>query len=780
MAKKVERLQDTPEFMKKYNQTLKRMNERNQTAEQKKSRSKKSDNKLPDYAEINEENLIRQLFEEDLKRKIEKYKLDEGPESEYYEDTWEHRHHKRDGLWDVKADETIEYFDPELSYELTGYRPITMTEGMDFDPEPFREAARIYEETGHYTEYPQGCKPYADFWMEQLKRCAEGYTVGKYRITGDHYFFLNFYHMQTVKKDASKKTRGRIQSFPMFIAKQYEFFHYVELCEYIGRDVCMLKARGLGFSEILSCLGARPFITTRQFRTVYTADSDAHLDPLLSKCWVQLNWLNLNTDGGMKRSRQKIDNIKQKRASLLNKEGVEYGALSEVEGIVADDPGKIRGDRTERLIFEEAGSNKNLVKSWIQGNALVELGGEKVGTRIAGGTGGDSGPNLAGLAKMFNNPRSYNVLPYKNKYTRDGKTAFTGFFIPAHEFSLNPEFYDHRGVTDSVRFKEWYEEQRKKMEGQDLLDYCAEHCFTPDEALLRQGDNIFDSIVISDRLTQIRVFKEDYIKPEPTALLWGTEDRTWVKSQMSASSKLLVVEPPILDTDGNPYNNLYVAGIDSIDMGKDESAIDSDVSDFCIVIKKRIHGMEAPQYVAMYKDRPRKIRDAYEMAMKLLIWYNCKAMLEFTKISIQQYFDKYNKKHLFMQRPEFAVSNKLRNRPTTKQLIGLPATEAVITHGLELIEMYVEDYSKYIMFDEMLEELLNYSYEEKRKFDIVAAMSQCEIGDEALTGLPIRNAKQVSKEWKDYGYYIDETGHKRFGEIPDKNKNNYITPKWHF
>lgn len=87
MAKKVERLQDTPEFMKKYNQTLKRMNERNQTAEQKKSRAKKSDNKLPDYAEINEENLIRQLFEEDLKRKIEKYKLDEGPESEYYEDT---------------------------------------------------------------------------------------------------------------------------------------------------------------------------------------------------------------------------------------------------------------------------------------------------------------------------------------------------------------------------------------------------------------------------------------------------------------------------------------------------------------------------------------------------------------------------------------------------------------------------------------------------------------------------------------------------------------------
>ena len=86
-----------------------------------------------------------------------------------------------------------------------------------------------------------------------------------------------------------------------------------------------MKARALGFSEILADLCVRPFITTRQFRTVATADSDGHLDPLLDKCWTQLNWLNLHTDGGMKRSRQKIDNIKQKRASLLNKEGVEYG-----------------------------------------------------------------------------------------------------------------------------------------------------------------------------------------------------------------------------------------------------------------------------------------------------------------------------------------------------------------------------------------------------------------------------------------------------------------------
>ena len=37
--------------------------------------------------------------------------------------------------WDVKIDDKIEYFDPHLSYELTGYRPINSTQGLDFNPD---------------------------------------------------------------------------------------------------------------------------------------------------------------------------------------------------------------------------------------------------------------------------------------------------------------------------------------------------------------------------------------------------------------------------------------------------------------------------------------------------------------------------------------------------------------------------------------------------------------------------------------------------------------------
>ena len=70
----------------------------------------------------------------------------------------------------------------------------------------------------------------------------------------------------------------------------------------------------------------------------------------------------------------------------------------------------------------------------------------------------------------------------------------------------------------------------------------------------------------------------------------------------------------------------------------------------------------------------------------------------------------------------------------------------------------------------MLEELLKYTYENKRKFDIIAAMSCCEIGDEALTGItPIKQVTISQNSWQDIGYYIDDKGYRRYGVIPKKN-----------
>ena len=136
---------------------------------------------------------------------------------------------------------------------------------------------------------------------------------------------------------------------------------------------------------------------------------------------------------------------------------------------------------------------------------------------ITHNTGGDD-MALEGLSTIFQNPEAFNVLPYKHTDTEDGKPQLTAFFLPAHKFSLKAEYLDSRGVTDSERFKEFYKSKRRELSGKALLDYCAEHCFIPNEALYKQGENMFDSIMIADRLTQIRIFKEG-ARPRPVTLL---------------------------------------------------------------------------------------------------------------------------------------------------------------------------------------------------------------------------------------------------------------------
>lgn len=99
---------------------------------------------------------------------------------------------------------------------------------------------------------------------------------------------------------------------------------------------------------------------------------------------------------------------------------------------------------------------------------------------------------------------------------------------------------------------------------------------------------------------------------------------------------------------------------------------------------------------------------------------------------------------MFMARPEYATSGPKKGR-IVKKLIGLPATEAVIKHGLELVGAFVNDYCTTIDFDDMLEQLLNYSYENKRKFDIVASLQMAEVADEELTGIVPTKQNLIAK-----------------------------------
>lgn len=538
-----------------------------------------------------------------------------------------------------------------------------------------------------------------------------------------------------------------------------------------------------------------------------TANAQNYVDKSLDKVWGGMTFANDNTDGGFFKLRQVLDKQMAKKASyykMINGQKVEDGWGSLIEAIVADNDRKIRGDRVDLLIYEEAGSNPVLRQSYIKGNALVEIGGNRFGIRMVGGTGGDR-DGLEGLSDMFYNPEAYNVLPFFNNYNEEGDWVKTAFFIPANVAFYREGYVDSRGVCNIKKATQFYEEERRKLESSPkaLIDYKAEYCFYPSEAFALEGNNIFNKVKIVEQISAIK-FKKDYVPKVETGYMefiynnpnHKRETISGVRFKPHPNGPIHILQHPlweIRDNDREPgeteeeflerksnetetpsfskMNGLYVTGIDGIDLGQqDTSEATKNPSKHCAVIKRRIHGMKAPMYVAYYLDRPQRIEEAYEQTLGLMYYYNAVANLEASKVGILGWAKREKWMQYFMRRPRICSGDPNKRKSATAPY-GTTTSVAMIEHGLSLIADYIEDYYSEIWFIELLNQLLKYSDENKGKFDLVAACQMAEIADEELSEIVPTQTKPISSKFKDIGYYIDENGNRRFGVIPRHEEN---------
>lgn len=710
---------------------------------------------------------------------------------------------EKNSEWDVPKDQYIKFFDKRLSYELTGYKPITADKGLDFNPDWFTVARDTYLRTGKYTEFRMHSKPYNDFWEEEYRRCREGYTVNGYTITGPNYYYLNYYQLPNI--DVEMAGSGRPDVFPTFLVFQYEFFHYFEICRKQRKDVCLMKARGVGFSEINASICACIYNCFRQSKCLITTSLKNYLEKSLDKAWNALDFGNEKTQGGFAKLRQAKNTATLKRATVLVKDsnGIvsETGWGSQIEGIVADSDAKIRGDRIDLLVYEEAGSNPVLRKSYIKGKALIYIGGTKFGIRMAGGTGGDKGAALEGLRDMYYDPDGFDVLPFYHNYTETKDWVYTGYFIPSYIGAVTKygtdtngvkrQLLDDRGYCLWENYKAQLDLDREALinNPKALIDHSAEYCYTAEEAFALEGENKFNKVNIAEQLTRIRALKltppievgrigfhyKDGIHTRQNidGVIWEAsingkvkilERPVWELPPKKDEYGKVIWEPPI-----DKVRNLYVIGVDGIDIGKLQTSDSTkDPSDFCLTVYKRAYGMQEPQFVAIYKDRPNDIRDAYKITVALAYYYNASINIEATRQSIIPWARDKHFIKMFMKRPSATLSEKSR---TPNKQYGTPATVAIIDHQTDLIADYVNDYCHLIWFDEMLDELNRYTDENKGKFDIVAAMAMALLADEELQGVVPKKIEQAVEDDDKVGYYTDEKGIRRWGVIPKENNN---------
>ena len=120
-----------------------------------------------------------------------------------------------------------------------------IVENMDY----FRKPALHFLEHGCYTFLRPNKNPqseYYKFWMEERRRCLEGYvreSDGEW-VTGYCYWFLNYNPMLINKIVEGTKRAVRVEEFPYFFEGIYWRFHYLHQARMEGKHAIELAKRG--------------------------------------------------------------------------------------------------------------------------------------------------------------------------------------------------------------------------------------------------------------------------------------------------------------------------------------------------------------------------------------------------------------------------------------------------------------------------------------------------------------------------------------------------------
>lgn len=439
----------------------------------------------------------------------------------------------------------------------------------------FRSEAIQHEKHGYYCPDPWGSPAWKAYWTEQLDRCTVGYEVDGWRITGHHYFYLNFTKIE-VAVEISEDVAEKEQKFPDFWDGDYDYFWSLEIArfgvipaketlsefgidehgnikhltpeqlqivrlreleklklrvkphpDYLGGgfNLCVGKARRKGYSYKNGAICANTYNTKRNKTTIIGASDKKFLYPkgTMQMASDYLNWLNKET--GWRKSRDYVDRIDHRKASFketIDGIDIEQGYKSEIMAVTfMDNDDAARGKDGYIVLLEEAGAFPNLEAAYKATAPGLRAGRYMTGQIIIFGTGGDMESGTADFAKMFYNPIGYRLMPFINIWDENAENSVCGFF---HPFFWNFEgYYDENGNSDIERAIADEKKEReiiiREAAGSSILQgRVQEFPMCPSEAFLTVSFNDFPIIELRNHYNKIIREKLHIKKGQPVHL----------------------------------------------------------------------------------------------------------------------------------------------------------------------------------------------------------------------------------------------------------------------
>lgn len=618
----------------------------------------------------------------------------------------------------------------------------------------FRNVSLDFVNNGKYTQDTPNRhvdSNYSKFWKEEKRRCLYGYLNNNEWITGYHYFYLNYSPIELTRiignesdLQSGNYVQGeRITDFPKFWDGDYFYFHYLEEAEKRGLSAVILKTRGRGYSWKAASMMNRNFYLIPKSRSIIYAGDDEYLiggDGVLTKCWSQMSFLDNDTPWAKRK--QKKNTMSHKRASYIElKEGVEVekGYLSEIIGkTLGQSSSSARGKRSKLILYEEGGSFKNLLDSWIVSKPSVMQGRVTYGLRCAYGTGGEEGPGFEGLRKLFYTPHVYDIYAVHNYWTPGSENNEVGWFQP--EYINREGYYDKDGNSNINVAKEDILIERDKLVSSNadvdtILKTKAEQPIVPEEAILRTSGSPFPRTLLKEQLINLTNNKDLLSEIHRGRLTIDNNGKVlWVESndiriiethnpsKLNREGGIEIFQEPIDAVKEHPYG--YIIGVDPVDFDYNEVNEKSFSLGSCFVmntITQRI--------VAEYTGRPELADTFYENVRRLAIYYNAIVMYENNIKGLYVYFSNRYSEHLLAEKPKILDDGDNLLVSVGKRKYGYTANEKINNMGLGFIKKWllqpIDEEGTLLMLNTikskgLLDELIEWRPE--GNFDRVSAM----------------------------------------------------------
>ncbi len=535
----------------------------------------------------------------------------------------------------------------------------------------FREVAANFERIGSngkmhglYTDAPKNSEAYKQFWIREDMRCREGFTnsVG-IRITGIHYFYLNYVQIKAEDVETGRKKF----KFPRFLDIDYDYFHLVEAARQQKKGLIFTKPRRTGFSYKNACLVTHEYNFYRDSKCVIGAFLDKLSTTTMNMVLDNMNFLNANTEWRKQRNPDTKDKVCARYQTTLDGVTIWKGYNSEVAKLTfKDNPFASVGLTTSVFIFEEAGTLSNLISSYNISEPCWKDGENMIGIPIVFGTGGDMEGGTRDFATMFGDPKTFNMLSFDNVWEAGKEGTQCGWFIPATRGRLgkykNQDLIDEDGNSNEELALESILNLRDiKRSGGDpkaIQDTITQYPLTPSESFLRSQGAIFSSIEMHEWLSKMETIphlRDDKKRGE----LYFNEDNK-VKFKLNPDLNEIVDYPLKKDDrkEGcvvifedpieNPPFGLYIAGCDPYD--QDKSGTGS-LGSFFVYKRFMTNATTYDVIVAEYTGRPNMADEFYETVRRLCIYYNAKCLYENQLKGLKTHFEQKNCLHYLCEQP---------------------------------------------------------------------------------------------------------------------------------